>query len=201
MDNRETGGERGPGRSVLAARHDVASICTQYKKTIIDVFFFFFSWQNIFCVDNVLAKEKYLFNIFSSVFALNIFLLPLICHDIHRHSNKYLDHKKKTIYFAHQIFFRIDHINRIFYIEISGPHTQTHTHTHTHIYIYIYIYIYIISKEDDLEIVLFKNIYIYIFKDYHTLSSPGDLSEPSYIYNPRSSHTKDLKNGTWYPLA
>ena len=58
-----------------------------------------------------------------------------------------------------------------------------------YIYIYIYIYIYAHTKCELMRIGNNLNM----FDRLESAGRPG--------FNPRSSHTKDFKNGTWYHLA
>ena len=60
---------------------------------------------------------------------------------------------------------------------------HTHTHTHTHIYIYVCV-VCVCVRVCKLE-------YNRIINQWS--GRPG--------FNPRSHHTKDFKNGTWYLLA
>ena len=65
-------------------------------------------------------------------------------------------------------------------------YTHTQTHTHTHIYTYINVHVFC----------MYSRVFVHWPNEYSVRQWSG---RPRL--NPRSSHTKDSKNGTWCRLA
>ena len=79
---------------------------------------------------------------------------------------------------------------QVFVCWTKNTHSHMYTHTHTHTYIYIYTCVYVC-------------VCVYIYK-YRLIGLVGRVTRQSSErpgFNPRSRHTKDFKNRTWYRLS
>ena len=132
------------------------------------------------------------------------------------------EHRSNETYSFYNFFYSIVETLCCIYI-----HTHTHAHICTHIkaevlYIYIYIYInntlafnwfeWMCTKDLQIRSVhsvwnIFASLYLEgsLFDCYYTKPFAWWVECSPMVweteFNPRSSHTKDSKNGTWYRLA
>ena len=134
---------------------------------------------------------------------------------------------KHILRVLHSIWRTWGHTSHMLYVK----YWNTHTHTHTYIYIYIYIYIclcttmkyaqssgvwWLCIPHETSSNGFLAFITMICFKLY---ASPLITASSTFLCNfmlsglsvrqwsgrpgfdPRSSHTKDFKNSTWYRLA